>query len=553
MAFAFPRLALLLLATASVQVHGLRNGRAHKNIAPSPVIPIVEIKAAGPVTSRNGTQLPPYNTTYYFDQLIDHTDPSLGTFQQRYWHTYEFYEPGGPIILMTPGEANAAPYTGYLTNETVNGLIAQQQSGSTIVVEHRYYGLSNPYNNLSVASLEYHTIQQAIDDLTYFAENVKLPMPNGDDLAPGNAPWILIGGSYSGALTGWTMVNKPDVFFAGYASSAVVESITYFWQYFDPERQFMPQNCSADVQAVIAHVDDVFTSGTAAQQQAIKDNFGLGVMTHLDDVAGALRNNMWDWQSLSPTSGPGAQFFDFCDAIEVKDGVSANSSGWGLDHALTAWGSYWNSTYYAILCGDDDAEDCLGTYDPSQPYWTDITIDNAGRSWTWIVCNQVGFFQDGAPTGTPTVASRLIQPIYDERQCTYWFPEKFSKPTAPSVDALNEAYGGWDQTVDRLFFANGQRDPWRDATVSSDFHTRQSTSAQPIAVGNGYHCSDLITSAGVVDSTILAVQQEALSYMKTWLKTWEPSAKKHWRRDDATITNKPVNVWLRKSSTPIIS
>jgi len=447
-------------------------------------------------------------------------------------------------------------YSGYLANGTINGQIAQQQNGSTIVLEHRFYGLSNPFPDLSVSSLRVHTIQQAIDDLVYFAQNVNLPMPNGNNVAPGKAPWILIGGSYSGALTSWTMVNKPDVFFAGYASSAVVQSITQFWQYFDPIRQFMPQNCSADVQAVISHVDETFTKGSPAEIQALKDNWGLGVMTHLDDVAGSLRNNLWDWQSLSPTSGPGAQFFDFCDALEVKNGVSAGANGWGLDHALTAWGAYWNSTYYAEICGKTDAETCLGTYNASQSFWTDTAIDNSGRSWTWIVCNQVGFFQDGAPSNTPTLVTRLVEPIYDERQCTYWFPEKFKTPTPPNVDALNKAYDGWNVAIDRLFFANGLRDPWRDATLSSDFHSRQSTAEQPIGLGDGFHCSDLITSSGTVDPTILAVQKKALATMQTWLKTWKPSAQ-HTRRDD--ITNapgeplvKPVNAWLRGVATVVV-
>ena len=66
-----------------------------------------------------------YKETYYFDQLIDHNNPKLGTFKQRYWHNYEFYEPGtysetqlgrpradignsgGTIVLGTPGEVNA--------------------------------------------------------------------------------------------------------------------------------------------------------------------------------------------------------------------------------------------------------------------------------------------------------------------------------------------------------------------------------------------------------------------------------------------------------------
>ena len=129
---------------------------------------------------------------------------------------------------MTPGEANAArkphstylplvfpshllsyptAYTGYLTNATINGLIAQAHSGATIVLEHRFYGLSNPLPDLSSQSLKLHTIQQAIDDLEYFAKNVKLPQPDGSSVAPGKAPWVLIGGSYSGALTSFTVVK----------------------------------------------------------------------------------------------------------------------------------------------------------------------------------------------------------------------------------------------------------------------------------------------------------------------------------------------------------
>ena len=42
----------------------------------------------------SGAQISAYDETYYFDQLIDHTDPSKGTFKQRYWHNYEYYEPG---------------------------------------------------------------------------------------------------------------------------------------------------------------------------------------------------------------------------------------------------------------------------------------------------------------------------------------------------------------------------------------------------------------------------------------------------------------------------
>ena len=49
----------------------------------------------------------------------------------------------------------------------------------------------------------------------------------------------------------------------------------------------MPSNCSADVQAVISHVDTTFRGKNTTAIQIIKENFGLGNMSHLDDVAGA--------------------------------------------------------------------------------------------------------------------------------------------------------------------------------------------------------------------------------------------------------------------------
>lgn len=60
----------------------------------------------------------------------------------------------------------------------------------------------------------------------------------------------------------------------------------------------MPQNCSADFERVITHMDTVFTLGTKSEQTAFKTQFGMQNVTHLDDVASAMRNFMWDWQSL---------------------------------------------------------------------------------------------------------------------------------------------------------------------------------------------------------------------------------------------------------------
>lgn len=57
----------------------------------------------------------------------------------------------------------------------------------------------------------------------------------------------------------------------------------------------------------------------------------------------AVKSPIYKWQDLQPSAGPHSEFFDFCDALEVKDGVSASARGWGLDHALAAWANHFKT------------------------------------------------------------------------------------------------------------------------------------------------------------------------------------------------------------------
>jgi hypothetical protein len=63
-------------------------------------------------------------------------------------------EPGGCVVISTPGEANAQGYDGYLTNRTLNGQIAAQHNCATVVIEHRFFGESNPKPDLKSGSLK---------------------------------------------------------------------------------------------------------------------------------------------------------------------------------------------------------------------------------------------------------------------------------------------------------------------------------------------------------------------------------------------------------------
>jgi hypothetical protein len=129
-----------------------------------------------------------------------------------------------PHKLSTSTILISAAYFGYVTNRTINGVLAQQAHGSAIVLEHRFFGESNPYPNLNVESLRYHTVAQAIEDNVYFARNVVLPQTNGSQLGPDKAPWVIFGGSYPGALVSWTMAAQ--VYFSSLIPSSDGISVT---------------------------------------------------------------------------------------------------------------------------------------------------------------------------------------------------------------------------------------------------------------------------------------------------------------------------------------
>lgn len=75
-----------------------------------------------------------------------------------------------------------------------------------------------------------------------------------------------------------------------YIDLHVVDPYFYsdYWGYFEPIRQFMPKNCSADVEAVISHIDSVFSGKNQKLINQTLALFGLSdLRPHLDDAAGA--------------------------------------------------------------------------------------------------------------------------------------------------------------------------------------------------------------------------------------------------------------------------
>lgn len=401
----------------------------------------------------------------------------------------------------------------------------------TDLVIDRYYGASSPYDELTVENLQLLTVKQAVADGVYFAQNVDFAFDTNHSSNAPQAPWVFSGGSYSGALSAWTASVAPGTFWAYHSSSAPVEAIEDYWQYFSPVQEGMATNCSKDVTLVIDYVDSILLNGTADEILALKTQFGMETLEHDDDFASVLQNGPWSWQELSNYS-PYSEFFTFCDAVEnVEAGaaVTPGPDGVGLEKALAGYAAWINDTiagpdactYYGY---DEYDLSCYDSYDANNTIFTDITVDNApNRQWNWILCNEpLNYWQDGAPEGRPTIVSRLVTAEYWERQCALFFPPtdgySYGQAEGLTVTDVNEWSQGWDITnTTRLTWTNGEFDPWRTASVSSGYRpggALKSTAEAPVNITpQGVHCYDLILKNGVNNAGVQAVIDTEVAQM----------------------------------------
>jgi hypothetical protein len=65
-----------------------------------------------------------------------------------------------------------------------------------------------------------------------------------------------------------------------------------YYGYFTPIREYMPQNCSSDVEAVIAYLDGMYAANDTTGIQTLKEAFGLGDLVHVDDFASARESSL---------------------------------------------------------------------------------------------------------------------------------------------------------------------------------------------------------------------------------------------------------------------
>eukprot|EP00357_Protocruzia_adherens_P027861 CAMPEP_0115045158 /NCGR_PEP_ID=MMETSP0216-20121206/47961_1 /TAXON_ID=223996 /ORGANISM="Protocruzia adherens, Strain Boccale" /LENGTH=372 /DNA_ID=CAMNT_0002427943 /DNA_START=1209 /DNA_END=2323 /DNA_ORIENTATION=- len=368
-------------------------------------------------------------------QLLDHYNLlDKRTWSQRYWQYDHFFDSKEGTVLMYVCGEYVCP--GLPQDRTWPGILAKTFKSRVYVLEHRFYGESQPFENESskdgwdVDNLRYLTIEQALADLAIFVATKRAEVASQYGFEP---KWFVVGGSYPGALSAWFRTLYPQLVDASLASSAVVNAIADYPQFDRQVRQSLlksSQNCADNVRDISNFAEFMLNNSPETKAQ-IKKMFKA--------------ENLQDTQFLFYVADIMAQRVQYASRTAMCDAIKADS--------------FKESFQQAIKFLEDTGYLNATTYDFDYLKDTKSYTDRDSRQWWWQKCLQVGFLQT-ADKEEPERSTTID--IQFKKQ---WCADLFGQGIEPNQDITNTMLQGAHNEGTKIIFTNGGEDPWQWASL----------------------------------------------------------------------------------------
>ncbi|KAK4156143.1 peptidase S28 [Chaetomidium leptoderma] len=487
----------------------------------------------------------------WFQQPLDHKNTTRGTWQQLYCVNPQWWAgPGSPVVIMTPGETpittaiNSGRGYSYLSNTTMSGTYAEALGAAVVVLEHRYFGGSSPYDGFNSETLQYLTMEQAAADIVNFAQNVTFPFDKEQTSVASKTPWVYWGASYSATLGSWIEHFHPGVFYAYHLSSATVEVNTDNWYYYDTIRKGIDTyrkdtKCSLALNEVTDFVDSFLLAPSVneTEVEALKQYFGSAFAIADDDFAYAVATPFRYWQE----TGGYRDVLEMCESVVGSSDTEEHKVLGTVPASVANYAAYFRMNFRDSTCayfdvwGQEDPLWCLNTHDQLNPFFEARTLGNPWRTWYWFLCNEpLESWATGAPASQPSIVSRKIDSQYWQRQCEMHFPpqngQKYGSSNGKTPDSLNKQTGGWLRNSTRVIWTSGEYDPWRATSMSSEVRPggplQSSDNVAAFVIKNAEHSNDAFTPRALaslnmkVNPEVVKVQEQSLELMKKWVSQY---------------------------------
>lgn len=399
---------------------------------------------------------------YFEFQKVNHFDGSdFRTWKHRYFMNNEFHKQDGPLFIMLGGESEANP---VWLQDGAWIQYAREHWAMLVMLEHRYYGKSQPVSDLSSPKLQYLSSRQALADIAlfidYFREWYHLP----------DNKIVLFGGSYAGSLAAWFRSRYPYMVDGAVASSAPMVAVMEFEDYYVAVREALDATsvqCSVAIQDATTRMYDwwgqpdkrllmqkLFRLCDKIDHDALLD---LSVFFYnlAENFAGVVQYNN-DNRAFEGAKGTNITIQNVCD-------IMTNTS---RGDTITRYSDV-NS-----LILDTYGEKCLNirytklANSLNYTSWNSSNNDGS-RQWLYQTCSEFGWIQSSGSQKQPFGLWFLFPWNLTTDQCIGVFDKIFGgSEVIDNSDETNRFYGGLDLPISNFVFVNGLLDPWRKVGVN---------------------------------------------------------------------------------------
>uniref|UniRef100_A0A158P993 Lysosomal Pro-X carboxypeptidase n=1 Tax=Angiostrongylus cantonensis TaxID=6313 RepID=A0A158P993_ANGCA len=442
-----------------------------------------------------------------------------------------FYKQGGPIFFYTGNEGDIE---GFASATGMMWDLAPMFHAAIIFAEHRFYGTSLPFGNLSFSSIEnlgFLTSEQALADFAALIYELKTPNNAWSYSYPKNTPVIAFGGSYGGMLSAWFRIKYPHLVNGAWASSAPL----------------------------------IYFRGGGVDQGAFD---AITTATYLE--AGCNRfivENSWNAIVNLSSTKDGQDFLNTQFRIDPKSQINSTSGGWNLNGyfreaieymamvdypyatsflmPLPGWPvkvacSFMNATGTKF----SDKELATMMYNAANVYYNssgklqhnciDPTVcgDMAtaslgeGLAWPWQECSEMiinmcskggknDFFWDECKSNSTNLLASV---------CKYMF-KSFNWTTANwNIDAVPTLYGLTVQDASNIILTQGHLDPWSAGGYkASSPDNRNDHGIYVVEIPGSAHHLDLRKPNSCDPNTIKNARYQIVQILECWVSSCNKS------------------------------
>ncbi|KAJ8951298.1 hypothetical protein NQ318_008202 [Aromia moschata] len=484
-------LAAFLLGFVS-DVHGLKFYRGH---LVGYDIPIGDTSDVTRSTARISTE--------YYLQRLDHFNPTNKVHWSQKYFVNDAYmsDEKNVVFLYIGGESQASSY--WMSNGAWIEF-AETHGALLFMLEHRYFGESQPFSDWSTENLRYLSSEQALNDLATFisAMNDKYELPE-------DVKWIAFGGSYAGAMAAWLRQKYPHLVHGAVSSSGPLFAQLDFPEYLQvviDDLALHSQECVDNLKEAITQLEDLI-------QNPNEDEDLNSLFSFCDDIA----------ESANSTS-------DLANLFEL---IADNFAGVAQYHKTT--NTLYNINLVCEILNDESKGNELhrlaevnnfveGITDDSSCFdykysniiekWSNATVIASGmmRQWMYQTCTEFGYYQTSSQE-IPVFGSRFPLSFFTQ-MCVDIFGEKFNETfVGEKVQHTNIFYGGFDIETSNVVFVHGTIDPWHVLGLIETVNPQTPS----ILINGTSHCADLYSSSSSDSAELTAAREQIGELLASWI------------------------------------